>query len=216
MVGDQPPHYVDKEDELVKILHQAYIHYTENDETPLLTIRRRNLMPGRSRKSRFRSPIPEPRGSRHQVDEYIEIEDIVLATAIIAKAVLDLTNMRPRNIKNARESLRSSGNLCLGNQSGYKGRGGSFSGIPTPSTWKSGRVKGSSSSKAPGNIRDQLHRTRTFHKHHPQSGAQDRTGPPAKSLPGQSRRSESWRSFRERGTCEDLPQFQRSLAEEKA
>lgn len=91
VVGDQPPHYVDKEDELVKILHQAYIHYTGDDETPLLTIGGGTYARALKKGVAFGPKFPNREEVAHQVDEYIEIEDIVLATAIIAKAVLDLS-----------------------------------------------------------------------------------------------------------------------------
>lgn len=89
--SDQEPHYVDKNDPLVKTLHQAYIEYTGDDKTPLLTIGGGTYARALKKGVAFGPGFPGREEVAHQVDEYIEIEDIILATAIMAKAVYELT-----------------------------------------------------------------------------------------------------------------------------
>ena len=90
VVQNQPPHYVDKNDLLVKTLHRAYVHYTGDEKTPLLTIGGGTYARALKKGVAFGPTFPGREEVAHQVDEYIEIEDIVLATAIMARAVREL------------------------------------------------------------------------------------------------------------------------------
>lgn len=91
VISDQVPHYIDKNDPLVKTLHQAYIHYTGDTKAPLLTIGGGTYARALKKGVAFGMNFPGREEVAHQVNEYIEIEDIVLATAIVAKAVYELT-----------------------------------------------------------------------------------------------------------------------------
>ncbi|MDD3999996.1 MAG: dipeptidase PepV [Bacilli bacterium] len=88
--SDQVPHYVDKNDPLVNTLHRAYIEFTGDDKTPLLTIGGGTYARALKKGVAFGILFPGREELAHQVDEYLEIDDLILATAIITKAVYDL------------------------------------------------------------------------------------------------------------------------------
>ncbi len=88
--SDQTPHYIDKNDPLVKTLHQAYIEFTGDDKTPLLTIGGGTYARALKKGVAFGILFPGREELAHQVDEYLEIDDLILSTAIIAKAVYEL------------------------------------------------------------------------------------------------------------------------------
>jgi succinyl-diaminopimelate desuccinylase len=90
IISNQNPHYVDKEDPLVKTLHNAYSHYSKDDVTPLLTIGGGTYARALKKGVAFGATFPGNVDVAHQPDEYINLDEIVLSTAIIAKAVADL------------------------------------------------------------------------------------------------------------------------------
>jgi len=90
IVSDQNPHYVSKDDELVKILHNAYVYYTNDTITPDITIGGGTYARALKKGVAFGMMFPGREDVVHQVDEYVYIKDLVLATAIYAKAIYDL------------------------------------------------------------------------------------------------------------------------------
>ncbi|NLD26519.1 MAG: dipeptidase PepV [Acholeplasmataceae bacterium] len=88
--SDQVPHYVDKNDPLVKTLHNAYIEYTGDTKSELLTIGGGTYARALKKGVAFGVVFPGREEVAHQVDEYVIIEDILLATAIMTKAIYDL------------------------------------------------------------------------------------------------------------------------------
>lgn len=90
VVSDQKPHYVSKDDELVKTLHNAYVHYTNDTKTPNITIGGGTYARALKKGVAFGMMFPGRVDVVHQVDEHIYIEDLILATAIYAKAIYDL------------------------------------------------------------------------------------------------------------------------------
>lgn len=87
---DKAPHYVNKNSEFIKILHNAYIEYTHDDKTPLKTIGGGTYARAIKNAVAFGVMFPGDEELAHQANEYISIDKAMLATAIIAKAIVDL------------------------------------------------------------------------------------------------------------------------------
>jgi len=90
-ISDSPVHYVDKEDQLVKTLHKAYIKYTGDSETPLMTIGGGTYSRALNKAVAFGASMPGRKDVAHQVDEHVFIDDILKATAIYMEALYELT-----------------------------------------------------------------------------------------------------------------------------
>lgn len=88
---DSKPHYVDPNSELVKILHKAYIKYTNDDKTPLLTIGGGTYARSFNNAVAFGPEFPNKEALIHQPNEYAELEDLFKACAIYAEAIYNLT-----------------------------------------------------------------------------------------------------------------------------
>ena len=91
MISDNPVHYVDKNDPLVKTLHAAYIKHTGDTETPLMTIGGGTYSRALTKAVAFGASMPGRKDVAHQVDEHVFIEDILKATAIYMDALYELT-----------------------------------------------------------------------------------------------------------------------------
>jgi succinyl-diaminopimelate desuccinylase len=90
IVSDSPVHYVDKEDDLVKTLHDAYIKYTGDTETELLTIGGGTYSRALTKAVAFGPSMPGSKDVAHQVDEFIVVNDLLTATAIYMEAIYQL------------------------------------------------------------------------------------------------------------------------------
>ena len=90
VLSDQVPHYVPEDDELVKTLHNAYKEYSKDEKTPNITIGGKTYARALKKGVAFGMMFPGREDVVHQVDEHVFIEDLVLATAIYAKAIYDL------------------------------------------------------------------------------------------------------------------------------
>ncbi len=90
VVSEKPVHYVSKEDELVKKLHNAYIKYTGDTESKLMTIGGGTYGRLIKRGVAFGAVMPGRKDVAHQADEYIHIEDLLKATAIYMEAIKSL------------------------------------------------------------------------------------------------------------------------------
>jgi len=88
---DSKPHFVDPESDLVKTLHQAYIKYTNDDKTPLLTIGGGTYARSFKNAVAFGPEFPGKEALIHQPNEYAELEDLYKAAAIYAEAIYNLT-----------------------------------------------------------------------------------------------------------------------------
>ena len=84
------PHFIDKNSKFIQILHQAYIAYTGDDKTPIKTIGGGTYARAIKNAVAFGIMFPGEMELAHQEDEYISIENAMVATAIIAKAIVDL------------------------------------------------------------------------------------------------------------------------------
>ena len=90
-ISDNPVHYVDKNDPLVKTLHAAYIKHTGDTETPLMTIGGGTYSRALTKAVAFGASMPGRKDVAHQVDEHVYIDDILKATAIYMDALFELT-----------------------------------------------------------------------------------------------------------------------------
>ena len=91
VVGNSTPHYVDPNNDWIKVLHHAYIKYTNDTETPLLTIGGGTYARTLKNGVAFGAMMPGRPDVVHQPNEYIEIDDLLKATAIYAEAIYQLT-----------------------------------------------------------------------------------------------------------------------------
>ena len=91
IISDKKPHYVDKNDDLVKTLHNAYLEYTNDHESPLKTIGGGTYARALKKGVAFGVVFPNREDVVHQVNEYILIEDAITSAAIITKAIYDLS-----------------------------------------------------------------------------------------------------------------------------
>lgn len=90
VIEDKPVHYIDKDESEIKILHRAYIKYTKDDKTPLKTIGGGTYARALKKGVAFGIVFPGRNDVVHQANEYISIEDLIVATAIYAEAVFQL------------------------------------------------------------------------------------------------------------------------------
>ncbi|HEY8436459.1 MAG TPA: dipeptidase PepV [Haloplasmataceae bacterium] len=91
IMGNSTPHYVDPRSEWIQILHQAYIKYTNDTNTPLLTIGGGTYARILKNGVAFGAMMPGRPDVVHQPNEYIDIEDLLKAAAIYAEAIYQLT-----------------------------------------------------------------------------------------------------------------------------
>lgn len=90
LLNDSKPHYVSKEDDLVKTLHKSYIKYTNDDKTPLMTIGGGTYARSLKKAVAFGPMMPGREDVVHQVDEYAYIDDLLISVAIFADALKEL------------------------------------------------------------------------------------------------------------------------------
>ena len=90
MKEDKGPHYVNKEDKDIEVLHQAYIKYTNDTKTPLKTIGGGTYARALKKGVAFGILFPDEEELAHQENECISIERTLLAGAIIAEAIYNL------------------------------------------------------------------------------------------------------------------------------
>lgn len=90
MKQDMPVHFVETTDPLVQTLHQAYIKYTDDTESPLITIGGGTYARSLKKAVAFGALMPGRKELAHQVDEYIFVEDLLKATAIYMEAMYQL------------------------------------------------------------------------------------------------------------------------------
>ncbi|MBN2504345.1 MAG: dipeptidase PepV [Bacilli bacterium] len=84
---NSPYHYVSPNDPLIKELHAAYVKYTNDDKTPLLTIGGGTYARVLKKAVAFGPNFPGQEDLAHQPNEYLSIEEMVKAAAIYAEAI---------------------------------------------------------------------------------------------------------------------------------
>lgn len=91
ILSNQVPHFVDPKSDFIQTLHEAYIKYTNDTTTPLLTIGGGTYARTLKKGVAFGPMMPGRPDVVHQPNEYMEIEDLLKATAIYAEAIYQLT-----------------------------------------------------------------------------------------------------------------------------
>jgi len=84
------PHYVSPQDPLVKTLYETYQKYTNDYETPLLTIGGGTYARTLKKAVAFGPNMPGKEDLAHQANEYLVIEDMITAAAIYAECIIKL------------------------------------------------------------------------------------------------------------------------------
>lgn len=84
------PHYVSPQDDLVKSLHEAYIKYTGDYDTKLLTIGGGTYARILKKAVAFGPNLPGNEDLAHQPNEYLIIKDMLIAASIYAESIVML------------------------------------------------------------------------------------------------------------------------------
>jgi len=84
------PHYVSPDDPLVKTLYETYQKYTNDYTTPLLTIGGGTYARTLKKAVAFGPNMPGKEDLAHQANEYLIIEDMIMAAAIYAECIVKL------------------------------------------------------------------------------------------------------------------------------
>lgn len=90
VLSDQIPHYVNKDEPLNKILHDAYVKYTHDHETKIMTIGGGTYARALKTAVAFGMEFPHREDVVHKANEYLIIDDMIVATAIYAEAIYNL------------------------------------------------------------------------------------------------------------------------------
>ncbi len=90
VLSDSKPHYINPDDPNVAILHQAYKQYTNDNETPMMTIGGGTYARSLKKAVAFGPMFPNREDVVHQVNEYLIISDFLKSMAIYASAILEL------------------------------------------------------------------------------------------------------------------------------
>lgn len=84
-------HYVDPDSPFIKILHQSYKKYT-SDETPLKTIGGGTYARSLKCAVAYGVMFPGEKEMAHEVDEFVDIDNLMLAGAILTDAIYSMGN----------------------------------------------------------------------------------------------------------------------------
>ncbi|WP_144510886.1 dipeptidase PepV [Bacillus sp. FJAT-22090] len=87
--SNSAPHFVDKNDELIQTLQKVYERNT-GEEAKLLSIGGGTYARVLDKGVAFGMLFPGRKDVAHQLDEYVDIEDLIKATAIYADAIVEL------------------------------------------------------------------------------------------------------------------------------
>lgn len=87
---DSKPHFVDPSDDLIKTLHDAYIKYTGDKDTKIMTIGGGTYSRAMKKAVAFGPLMPNREDVVHQPNEYLIIDDFIKTVAIYAEAIYAL------------------------------------------------------------------------------------------------------------------------------
>ncbi|MDD2258311.1 MAG: dipeptidase PepV [Bacilli bacterium] len=90
IVSDLLPHYLDKEDEFVKTLYNVYKKHTNDEVNKPFTIGGGTYARALKKGVAFGPVFPGRVDVVHQVNEYIDIDDVLLAAKIYLEAIYEL------------------------------------------------------------------------------------------------------------------------------
>ncbi len=86
------PHYISPEDPLIKTLHKAYIKYTGDTKTEIMTIGGGTYARQLKKAVAFGAAFPGAEELAHQPDEYLDIKEMLKAIAIYAESLENLSS----------------------------------------------------------------------------------------------------------------------------
>ena len=89
-MSDSKPHFVDPSDPLVTSLYDIYVKYTGDEKNKPMTIGGGTYARALKKGVAFGMLMPGRPDVVHQADEHVFIEDLILATAIYAEAMMVL------------------------------------------------------------------------------------------------------------------------------
>lgn len=90
VVSHSEPHYIDPNCDFIKTLHASYKKYTNNDNSPLKTIGGGTYARSMKLAVAFGTLFPWEKEMAHETNEYVDIENLLKAGAIIADATYNL------------------------------------------------------------------------------------------------------------------------------
>lgn len=91
-VREKKPHYVGENQPVIKILQQAYVEET-NQPADLLTTGGATYARFIGNGVAFGAVFPGKENTAHQINEYVELDDLFKATAVYANAIFHLANL---------------------------------------------------------------------------------------------------------------------------
>ncbi|MFA6647097.1 MAG: dipeptidase PepV [Candidatus Izemoplasmatales bacterium] len=89
-MGNSKPHYVSPEDELVKSLHEAYMKYTGDQDSKIMSIGGGTYARILKKAVAFGPNLPGNEDLAHQPNEYLIIKDMIIAASIYAESIIML------------------------------------------------------------------------------------------------------------------------------
>ena len=90
VMSHSTPHYIDPNCDFIKVLHASYKKYTNNDNSPLKTIGGGTYARSMKLAVAFGTLFPWEKEMAHETNEYVDIENLLKAGAIIADATYNL------------------------------------------------------------------------------------------------------------------------------
>ncbi len=88
---NMPPHYVDPNDDLVKVLYEVYKTYTGDTQSKPFTIGGGTYARALDKGVAFGMMMPGRKDVAHQADEHLFLDDFIISTAIYMEAIYRLT-----------------------------------------------------------------------------------------------------------------------------
>ena len=88
--GNSKPHYVSPEDDLVKSLHEAYMKYTGDHDSKIMSIGGGTYARILKKAVAFGPNLPGKEDLAHQPNEYLIIKDMIIAASIYAESIMML------------------------------------------------------------------------------------------------------------------------------
>jgi len=92
--GNSKPHYVSPDDELVKSLHEAYMKYTGDHDTKIMSIGGGTYARILKKAVAFGPNLPGNEDLAHQPNEYLVIKDMLTAASIYAESICVLAGTK--------------------------------------------------------------------------------------------------------------------------
>jgi succinyl-diaminopimelate desuccinylase len=90
LVGNSNPHYVSPDDDLVKNLHQAYMKYTGDHDSRIMSIGGGTYARILKKAVAFGPNLPGQEDLAHQPNEYLVVKDMMTAISIYAESIVML------------------------------------------------------------------------------------------------------------------------------